>query len=117
LKIFVWSAHLVREERIAPVNLSRNCLRVWIDQQLRGIESIAAVGIVRTVHSISIELAWPHVGEITMPDLVGSLANVDAERFDGVMFAIEETELDTRRVLGGDREVDALAVPGCAERI
>ena len=51
-----------------------------------------------------------------MPHLVGLLAHRHA--FDlALTFRIEQAQLDAFRVLGEQGEVDALSVPGRAERI
>src|SRR5262249_6929651 len=108
-------ADAVREERVAPANRAGYCLGVRVDQQLRRIEAIADWRIVRAVHTIPIELARPNVGEIAMPDLIGALAQADLVGLDPVVFAVEETQLHRRRVLGEEGEVATLAVPRGSE--
>ena len=51
-----------------------------------------------------------------MPDLVGALAQLDALQLVAAA-GVEQAQLDLLGVLGEQREVDALAVPGGAARI
>ena len=67
--------------------------------------------------AIAVELPGAHVGQVAVPHLIGALAQHDLVRLDRVVFAVEQAQLDAGRVLGEDREVDALAVPSCAEWI
>src|SRR5207245_2200816 len=56
------------------------------------------------------------IGEIAVPDEVGALAQLDALEL-APSARVEQAELDARRVLREEREVDAGAVPGRAERM
>ena len=82
-----------------------------------GLKRLPELRIVRTVDAIAVELTGAHVGQIAVPDVIGALTHADLERLDGVRFAMKQTEVDAGRILGKDREVDTLAVPGCSERI
>src|SRR5688572_12464718 len=73
--------------------------------------------LVGTVHAKTIELTGPRVGEITVPHLIGALPQPHLVALGAVVGAVEETQLDPRRVLREDREVHAGPVPGGAERI
>ena len=117
LEVLARAADLVGEQRVAPPDRARDRLRVRVDQQLGGVEAIAVLRIVRSVDAIAVELSGAHVGQIAVPDLIGALAQSDRVRFDVVVFVLEQAELDAGRVLGEDREVDALAVPCGTERI
>jgi hypothetical protein len=78
---------------------------------------MALLWCVRAVDPVAVELARADVGQARVPDELVLLAERDAARFDGVAGLVEETEVDRRRVLAEEREVDALAVPGRAEGI
>ena len=49
-----------------------------------------------------------------MPHVVGELGEHDPVRLFGVVRIVEQVQLDAGRVLGEEREVHALAVPGRA---
>ena len=102
----------VAEHRVGPL-LDRPGHRfgVGIDQQLVGVEAVALAGTVGPVHAVAVELARADVGQVTVPDEVGSLAQRDALRFEGIVRLLEQAEVHGLGVLGEDREVHALAVP------
>src|ERR1700722_7989752 len=73
-------------------------------------------GRVGTVHAVAIDRRRPQIAHIAMPNLVGVFGQRNAL---DLLFAarVEQAELDFRGVRGEQREIDALAVPGHAERM
>jgi hypothetical protein len=63
----------VAEQRRVPLDVADHLLGVGIDQQLAGIEAVTGRGLIRAVHAIAIDGAWPRVGQVAVPDLIGVL--------------------------------------------
>ena len=68
------------------------------------------------MHAVAVHHAGARLRQVTVPDLVGALGQRDALPFASPAF-VEDAQLDLLRVLRKEREIDALAVPGCAARI
>jgi hypothetical protein len=68
----------VAEDLVFPVNEAVDCLGVWIEQELGGIEAVAFARVVRPVHAVAVTLAGSDPGEIRVPDLVCPLVERDA---------------------------------------
>ena len=105
----------VRQDlRQAPVDLPLDRLRVRVDQELARVEPVAVVGLVGAVDAVAVALARMHAGQVAVPVVVR-----DPGELDPLLLALrgEEAELDALGVLGEDREVRPLAVPGRAERV
>ena len=109
-------AGAIAEMRVGPCELAGELLAVGVDQQLVGIEAVAGLRLVGPVHAIAVELARRHVGEINVPDVLGVLRQGDAVGL-APAGAVEQAEIDARRVGGEQREVGAAPVPGRAERV
>src|SRR5437868_6715383 len=73
--------------------------------------------IVRTRHAEAVQLPGPHIGQKRMPDLVSLFCHRNTNVFFGVLGIIEKAKLHTRRVLGKNSEVDAVAHPCRTQRI
>ena len=106
----------IAEMRIAPDQAAGEPLGIGIEQQLVRIEAVAVLRLVRPVHAVAVELARRDVGQIAVPDIVGALRQRDALELARAL-AVEQAELDLRRIGGEQREVGAAAVPGRAERM
>jgi hypothetical protein len=70
--------------------------------------------LVGAVDAIAVILAGSDVGDIAVPDLVGIFRQLDAQQL-ALAVAVEEADLDLRRIGGEEREIDPLAVPARAE--
>ena len=116
-EIFLLPAHDVAEHFVGPIHLARDRLRIRIDQQLRAVETHAALGIVRPINAVAVELSRTHIGQEHMPDLVRVFRHRDANIFLGRVDIIEEAEIDRGRHFGKNREVNSVAEPGRSERI
>src|SRR5688500_5315136 len=117
LEVALRPADLVREERVAPLDRPGDRLGVRVDQHLRGIEAVALVRRVRTMHAKPVELARPDVRQVAVPDLVVAFLERNARSLDGGIVALEQAQVHAGRVLREDGEVDAFAIPGCAKGI
>ncbi|MNT25980.1 hypothetical protein D3C72_1615270 [compost metagenome] len=72
--------------------------------------------IVGAMHPIAIQCSRPGVGQVAVPDLVGEFRQGDALDFC-LAVGVEQAQFDLRGIRGKNREVDARAVPRCAQRI
>jgi hypothetical protein len=108
--------HLVAEQSGIPLQLADHLPGVGVDQELIGIEAVAGGRLVGTMDAVAVGRAWPRIGEVAVPDLVGIFGQIDA--LDLALAAgVEQAELDLGRVRREQGEVDAQAVPGGAERV
>ena len=80
------------------------------------VEAMAFLGAVGAVHPVAVQQPGPRFRQVAVPHLVGVLAQGEALHFPPAV-GVEDAELDLVGVLGEKREVDALAVPGRAERV
>jgi hypothetical protein len=72
--------------------------------------------VVRAINAIAIDKTRAGFGKITMLDLVGLLLQLNSTYFAAPML-IKETQFDFFRVFGKYRKIDALTVPGSAQRV
>src|SRR5690606_28756730 len=102
--------------RIGPAQLAGERLGVGVEQQLVRVEAVAGARLVGAVDAVAVERAGPNVGQVAVPDLVGMLRQRHAV---GLALAgrVEQAQLDTAGMGREQGEVDAVAVPGGAERI
>ena len=107
----------VSEHDVARFDLAADRFGVGIEQELVKVEPVTFLGCVRPIDPESVELAGLYVGQVAVPDQVGSLSKRDPVGGRRVVRPVEKTELDTGRMLGEDREVDAFAVPRRTLRI
>src|SRR3569833_1194503 len=106
---------LIAEQLRAPTQFSDQLLGIGVEQQLVRIEAVAGVRLVGTVNAVAIDCARPHVGQITVPDLVGIFGQLDP--FDlGLAGIVEQAKLDLGRIRGKQRKIDTKPVPGSAKR-
>ncbi len=90
---------------------SADGLRIGVQQEFVGIESMPVFRIVGTVNPVAIELAGLKVGDVNMPNQVGGLRQLDnPARVAGIRRA-EQAQLNLFRILREEREVDPLAIP------
>ena len=82
-----------------------------------GLKRCPCCGLVRAVDAIAVELVRPGVRQEAVPDHVGLLGQRDPTRFFRRVGRVEQAQFDLGRVRGEEREVDADAGPGRAERI
>ena len=109
------AADPVAVERVVPAKLAGERAGIGVEEELVGVEAVAGLGRVGAVRAQAVELAGAEVGKVAVPDLVGELRQRDAVGLAPAL-GVEEAELDPRGMGGEDRDVDAGAVPGGAER-
>jgi hypothetical protein len=83
-------AEFVAEHGRLPPDVSGDGFRVRIDQKLRGVESQTSLGIVITVNTIAIKLAWLDSDQINMPDVRRNFGDLVSLGF-GLTGVVEET--------------------------
>src|SRR5215813_2548664 len=62
----------VAEERVMPLEPAIQRPRIRVDQQLGRVEPLAALGVIRAVHPVAVELPWTQARHIPMPDVAGA---------------------------------------------
>src|SRR5262249_553840 len=92
-------------------------LGVRVQQQLRGIEAMAVLRLVRTVDAIAVALAGPQPQDRDVPDQVGLLRHRDPRDFVLALGAVQEAHLDAGGVFGKHGKVDRGGVPSSSEGI
>ena len=97
-QVGVGVSDLVAEHLVAPANRTRHRLRVWIHDNLVGVESMSRRRFVRTVYTIAVELVRTDVGQEAVPDHVRVLWQRDALAVMRRVRAVEQAKLDLRRV-------------------
>ncbi len=92
---------------------------VGIEEELTGIEAQSGGGVEGAVDAVAVELAGAGAGDEGVPVVVGAIGgggNANDARGEGIVFAIEEKELDGGGEAREDAEVDAIGLHGCAQR-
>src|SRR5262249_5807135 len=84
-----------------------------VDQELRRVEPLAGLRLVRAVDAVAVPLAGPDAGQVAVPVEDGAVDHLDDLL---AVVLVEQAELDALGVLGEEREVRALAVPHRPER-
>jgi hypothetical protein len=64
---------------VAPTDASLNLFAIGIEKKFVVIEPMPFFRCIRPKHSISVQLAGAHLGQITVPNHVGLLGQRDAE--------------------------------------
>jgi hypothetical protein len=115
-EILARGSDAIAEMGIAPGQFAMKKLGVGIDQQLVRIEAMAVGRVVRAMHPVAVKQSGPGILEITMPDCIAVLRQLDALDLP-LARGIEKAKLHLLRMGGKDREVRALAIPCRAQRI
>src|SRR6185503_672748 len=88
-------------------------LGVGVDEELARVEAVPVGRVVGAVDTVAVALAGVDARQVAVPDVGRPLDDRDLLL---VALAVEQAERDLGRVLGEQREVRAVAVPGRAER-
>src|SRR4029079_14371157 len=88
-------------------------LRVRVDQQLRRVEALAGLGLVRPLHAGAVARARADARQVAVPVEDRALGQLDRRFLAAV---VEETKLDALGGLREEREVRAVPVPCRPER-
>ena len=102
-------------QRLVPGDLAVDRLGVRVEEQLGGVAPVAAAGVVRAVHAVSVALPGHDPRQVTVPDQGLALGQV-VTRLPAVV-VVEQAQLDAFPHLREDREVRAATVVGRAERV
>src|SRR5215470_13038112 len=87
----------------------RELFGVGIEKQLVGIESMPLIGLIGTVHPITVALSRLDIGEMNMPDVVRAFRQHKPYALALSCF-IEHAKLDLLGMRGEQREVRATTV-------
>src|SRR6476620_1105144 len=99
---------------VAPHQPASEPLGIGVEQQLVGVEAVAALGLVGPVDAIAVKLSGRNVVLITMPDVLGPLRQLNAFELAAAL-GIEQAEFDLLRIGREQRKISAPPVPACAE--
>ena len=107
-------AEVVAEDRLTPLDLPVDRLRVRVEEQLAGVEACAGGWIVLAVDAVAIALPGAHLWKVRVPDERVDVDHVHARLLAAVS---EEAQLDALGAFTEQREVRSVAVEGRAERV
>ncbi len=113
-QILIGMADPVAEQVVVPAQSSAQFLRVGIDQELLGVETMTAGGLVGAVHPVAIEQTGAGFGQVAVPDLVGLLRHRDSLRLTPAA-CVEDAQLNLLGVLAEQGEIHPPSVPGCPQ--
>src|SRR5262249_7505124 len=71
---------------------------------------------IRAKDPVTIDQARPRLGKITMPDLVRALRHFQTMQFAAPL-RVEDAQFNLVSMFGEKREINSLAIPGCAKGI
>ena len=113
-EIAVRVANGIAKEGVVPAQMTGDGHGVWVQQEFVGVEALTRFGSIGTVNAITIQLAWAHRWQVSVPDMVGVLGHADALSFARALWPIEQTEVYGARILRKQGKVNAGAIPGGA---
>src|SRR5271165_2628065 len=113
----IFRATRVSVNGIVPMQVAADSLRIGVQDKLVRIESAPFVRRIRSVDTISVQLAGLGVRQVAVPDLVGYRRQGDSNRFGLCFRRVKKTKLNLGSVFGVQSIIDPDAVPGCSERI
>src|SRR5271165_50686 len=116
-QVGVGMVELVGEQRIIPLQVTPDRLRIRVEQEFLGVEPVSFEWLERAMHSVTVELAGNDVRRVVVPDLCCLLEERDGRRFLRVAGLIEKAELDLRRILREKTEIDTSSVPSGSQGI
>ena len=89
-EVFLLVADAISEHLVAPPNRTRNRFRVWIQDNLVRIETVAVLRLVRTMHAVTVELVRTGVRQKAVPHLIGLFLQLDRSRFFRCVSRVEQ---------------------------
>ena len=107
---------LVPEECVVPAQLADKLLGVRVDDKLVWIEAVPGVRLVGAVNPVAVYGPRTRIGKVTVPNLVRVFRKGYALELP-LPRDVENAKLDALGVGGEQGEVDAEAVPGCAQGV
>ena len=115
-QIFLLMSNPISKMRVVPVNRSQYLLAVRIKDKFVGIESMALKRSIWPKDAVSVQLPGTNLRKIPVPNHVGLLGKRDAPNFTFPR-NVEKAEVNLLGMFRVESEVNALTVPGCAQRI
>ena len=109
----VVAVRVAERAALDPADRPLDRLRVRVDQQLVRVEPVTLLRRPGPVDAVPVALARPDAGQVAVPVVSRHARQLVAGLDVGL---VEEAQLDSLRVLGGEREVRPAAVPGGTER-
>src|SRR6516165_7669290 len=112
VQVSIVAAETIRKDRLLPVDVAVDGLRIRIDQQFRRIEAQTIGGVPGSINPVPVKLARSYAWQITMPHEGGLLAN-DNTLCLAPGANIVKAKLHLDGVLGIERKIHTRSVPGC----
>src|SRR6185312_8424064 len=103
-------ARLVPGQRLLPVDLAEDGLGVGIDEQLVRVAPVPARGRVGAVHAEAVEGARLQLRQVAVPGVPGDIGEIEAFKMARRSGRVVEANLDPRRHVRVEGEIDAAAV-------
>ena len=110
-------ALLVPEDRRAPVGLAGEGPRVRVHHQLVGVEAVAFLRGPRPVHPEAVQRPGAQAGQVSVEDVIGLIPQREPGDLLRGLLGVEEAQLHRGGVVGGEREIDALAIARRSQRV
>src|ERR1700683_3094911 len=110
-QVFLLVPDLVSKMRVAPADGPVYLLAIGIQQKFVMIKTVALLGSIRAIDAVSVQLAGTYFWQIAVPYHISLLRKRDAKTLASPC-AVKQAKLDLLSVLGVQREVNALTVPG-----
>ena len=116
-EIFGGLTDRVAEHRIAPDDGTVDGPSIGIEQELRRIEAMTLLGLIRSAHPIAVAQPRTCVGQVDVPDVMRVLRHRDLRYLTAAWLIFEYAQVDTGSVFGEQGEIDAGAIPGGSQRL
>jgi hypothetical protein len=103
------TVELIGEHLVTPIDQSRDCARIGINQELEFIEAMTFLRCIESMHTVAVELTAAHVRQKAMPDPVSNLSKPHSSVFLDIFGTSEQAELDAGGVFREQGEVRSLS--------
>src|SRR5262249_24490998 len=102
--------------RVAPDQAPCQLPRIRIEEELVRIETQSALGLIRALHAVTVELSRRDIVEVAVPDVLGAFRQRDALDLAPTM-AVEQAKLHFFGIGRKQREISSAPVPSGSQRM
>src|SRR5499433_1584353 len=110
------AARAIAKMRVAPDQTPCELPRIRIDEELVRIETQSALGLIRAVNAVTVELSRRDIVEVAVPDVLGAFRQRDALDLAPTM-AVEQAKLHFFGIGRKQREISSAPVPSGSQRM